>query len=283
VSANEIDPMLFSHAYYLVPAKNGEKGYLLLREVMQETEKVAIGKVVLFRKQRLVTIMPRGDYLVLEVMRFAREVLTLDEMASLTPRLKGVKVSPREIDMAEALVQGMSVKWKPEKYHDTYSEDLLKLIAAKARKGGVIEEVEPPAAEEEVPRGKVVDLMPILKKSPRGGNGLKNASPVFWTSATDAVGFLSMNFGDSPPFRDMGNMASIGVMIAFIMTYTVLPGVALLFSDRIEAKPLVLAGLMRKMTGAVLRIHNNAGDACLSGGDLVSWVSVRWGSLDVGV
>ena len=83
----------------------------------------------------------------------------------------------------------------------------------------------------------------------------KNASPVFWTSATDAVGFLSMNFGDSPPFRDMGNMAAIGVMIAFVVTYTVLPAVALLFSDRIEAKPLVLAQLMRKMTGAVLRIH----------------------------
>ncbi|HVL01367.1 MAG TPA: MMPL family transporter, partial [Dongiaceae bacterium] len=83
----------------------------------------------------------------------------------------------------------------------------------------------------------------------------KNASPVFWTSATDAVGFLSMNFGDSPPFRDMGNMASIGVMIAFVVTYTVLPGVALLFSDKIEAKPLVLAEMMRKLTGAVLRIH----------------------------
>lgn len=82
----------------------------------------------------------------------------------------------------------------------------------------------------------------------------KNASPVFWTSATDAVGFLSMNFGDSPPFRDMGNMAAIGVMIAFVVTYTVLPGVALLFPDRIEARPLVLATLMQKMTRFTLRI-----------------------------
>lgn len=98
--------------------------------------------------------------------------------------------------------------------------------------------------------GQGMDKLVAMKSSLR-----KNASPVFWTSATDAVGFLSMNFGDSPPFRDMGNMAAIGVMIAFVVTYTVLPGVALLFSDRIEAKPLVLAGLMRKMTGMVLRIH----------------------------
>lgn len=98
--------------------------------------------------------------------------------------------------------------------------------------------------------GKGMDKVAAMASSLK-----KNASPVFWTSATDAVGFLSMNFGDSPPFRDMGNMAAIGVMIAFVVTYTVLPGVALLFSDRIEAKPLVLAELMRKMTGAVLRIH----------------------------
>lgn len=83
----------------------------------------------------------------------------------------------------------------------------------------------------------------------------KNANPVFWTSATDAVGFLSMNFGDSPPFRDMGNMASIGVMIAFGVTYTVLPAVALLFPAQVESTPLMLSTGMRSLTGRVLRMR----------------------------
>lgn len=176
VDFSDLDPMLFSHAYYLVPGKNGEKGYRLLREVMEQTEKVAIGKVVLFRKHRLVAIMPRGDYLVLEVMRFAREVLTIDEMSDLAPQLKGVKISPREVEMAEALVQSMSAKWNPNKYRDTYSEDLLKLIAAKAKKGAAIEAIEPREVEHEISHGKVVDLMPLLKKSLRAGKRLKHGA-----------------------------------------------------------------------------------------------------------
>jgi DNA end-binding protein Ku len=70
VEYKEMDPMLFDTPYYLRPAKNGEKGYMLLRDVMKKEGKVAIGKVVLFRKQRLVAIIVRGEYLVLEMLRF---------------------------------------------------------------------------------------------------------------------------------------------------------------------------------------------------------------------
>lgn len=80
----------------------------------------------------------------------------------------------------------------------------------------------------------------------------KNLSPVFWTSVTTAVGFLGMNFGDSPPFRTMGNMAAIGVLFAFLSTFTVLPAVALLFPTRFANSTFTMAHLMRRMSHWVI-------------------------------
>lgn len=167
---DEIDPMLFDTPYYLQPGKNGEKGYCLLRDVMKAEQKVAVGRVVLFRKNRLVAILVRGDYLVLEVLRFNRQILTSDEIQGLEELVAGVKISSKEIEMARALVAGMTVKWDPRKYEDSYQEQLLKVIEAKAKKGG-IQALEPPEDEKEdvTPKGKVVDLMPLLKKSLESG------------------------------------------------------------------------------------------------------------------
>lgn len=72
----------------------------------------------------------------------------------------------------------------------------------------------------------------------------KNIGPVFWTSITTAVGFLGMNFGDSPPFRDMGNMAAIGVVCAFICTFTLLPAVALSIPVKPRHNAFALANRM---------------------------------------
>ncbi|MGC1508877.1 efflux RND transporter permease subunit [Ketobacter sp.] len=81
----------------------------------------------------------------------------------------------------------------------------------------------------------------------------KNLAPVFWTSVTTAVGFLGMNFGDSPPFRTMGNMAAIGVLFAFLATFTVLPTIALLFPAQTIRKPLSLSKTMASLSNWVIR------------------------------
>lgn len=86
----------------------------------------------------------------------------------------------------------------------------------------------------------------------------QNARPVFWTSVTTGVGFLGMNFGDSPPFRDMGNMAAIGVVLAFVCTYTILPAVVLLFDPPVQTRPLVLTGVMQRLAGWVIRLPQAA-------------------------
>lgn len=164
VELKDLDFLLFDHPYYLVPGKNGEKGYVLLRKVLEETKKVAIAKFVLRNSQHLACVIPKGDYLILEVLRFAHEVQQVHKADFLNKsQLSKVKVSPRELAVAEKLVADMTAKWKPEQYKDTYQNELMKYINHKIKKGDVEEST--PIEKEKVTNTNVVDLMPLLQKS----------------------------------------------------------------------------------------------------------------------
>jgi DNA end-binding protein Ku len=165
VSFDEIDLMFFEKPYYLVPQKNGLKGYFLLVEALRRTNKVAVAKVVIRNKMHLTCIMPKGDYLILEMLRFGHQVLETDEVDYLKDTDKP-KFNQKELKMAEELIEGMTAKWKPEAYHDTYVEDVKKIIDLKVKSGG-LKEVD----YGDLPKldkgntGNVVDLMPLLRKS----------------------------------------------------------------------------------------------------------------------
>lgn len=166
VELGEVDPMLFEKPYYVIPQKGGEKGYVLLRETLKRSKKAGIAKIVLHTVQRLVALVPRGDYIGLEILRFSDEVKELHEVDYLDPSIKKIKVSDREVAVAEQLVHGMSSAWNPDKYKNTYRDDLMKLIHKKIKGGGStsIEEVDAPT-EEVADTGNVVDLTALLKKS----------------------------------------------------------------------------------------------------------------------
>ncbi len=165
VSFDEIDLMFFEKPYYLVPQKNGVKGYFLLCEALKKTNKVAIAKIVIRTKMHLACIMAKDNYLVLEMLRFAHEVLQTDEVDYIKDSDKP-KFSPKEIKMAQELIDGMTGKWKPEQYKDTYNDDIMKIInlKVKAGEGHEIDYGELPK-EEKGNTGNVVDLMPLLRKS----------------------------------------------------------------------------------------------------------------------
>lgn len=162
VKLEDIDLMFLERPYYLVPEKNGEKGYFLLTNAMKKSKKVAIAKIVLRTKQHLAMIMERGDCLVLELMRFAHEVLEVDEV-DYFDSLKKVKFSPKEMSMALDLVDGMTEEWNPKKYKDTYHADLKKIIDKKI-KAGKGKEIDYEIAEPKKATN-VLDLMPLLKQS----------------------------------------------------------------------------------------------------------------------
>jgi DNA end-binding protein Ku len=168
VELAEIAPQFFDTPYYLVPGKRGEKAYALLRDAMAKAGKAGIATVVVRTKQYLAALVPQGDALVLNTLRYAAE-LKKPEQLDLPDKQKGAKASAKEIDMALRLIGDMEDEWQPEKYHDTYREDLLKRIEEKVKAGQTEEVTEPEEEEKAGNKGAdVIDLMSLLKKSVGG-------------------------------------------------------------------------------------------------------------------
>src|SRR5213079_3232283 len=169
VDLEEIDPMFFYKPYYLEPQKGGDKAYVLLRDALKDSGKVGIAKVVIKTRQYLAGVKPEDGALVLELMHFA------DELAD-TSKLhlpKKVEVGKREMNMATALIDGMSSKWNPEKYKDDYREALMEVIEEKVEAGGKEIEEKPRKAPKPT---KVIDLVSVLQKSLEETGGKKKAT-----------------------------------------------------------------------------------------------------------
>jgi DNA end-binding protein Ku len=152
VDLDEIDPIFFRKAYYLLPQDGAEKPYRLLVKALEDTAKVGIAKVVIRNKQHLAALRPYEGMLVLETMYYADEIRKPEGVDS-----KG-RLQKAEVEMAKSLVENLSDSFKPDKYDDTYRKELLDLIRAKA-KGKKLPE---PQEEEE---GEIVDLMEALRAS----------------------------------------------------------------------------------------------------------------------
>ena len=165
VEAAEVPPYYFERPYYLEPGKRGEKGYALLREVLARSGKAGLATVVLHTRQHLALLMPVDGMLLLNTVRHADEIRPWKDLEIPGEGLKKLGVTEREIDMAERLVEQMTQPRKPERYRDTYRDDLLERIEAKVKAGKTHELTEP---DEEAPPRKsaqVIDLMGLLRKS----------------------------------------------------------------------------------------------------------------------
>ena len=160
----DIDPLYFSKPYYLVPSKGGEKGYVLLREALAESGRAGICRVVIRTRQYLAAVVVRGDALVLDLLRYDRELRKPDEFELPGHELRKYKVSPKERDLAGQLIEGMAGEWKPSAFHDTNREVLMKIIESKIEAGDT--EQAPKEAPEEAER-TTVNFMDALKKSLR--------------------------------------------------------------------------------------------------------------------
>jgi len=152
VDLDEIDPIYFRKAYYLLPQEGAEKPYRLLARALDETDKVAIAKIVIRNKQHLAAVRPSNGVLVLETMYYADEVREPEKVEG------GGQLRKPEVEMAKSLVENLSAKFDPAKYDDTYRKELLELLRAKA-------EGEPLPPAEREPEGEVVDLMAALRES----------------------------------------------------------------------------------------------------------------------
>jgi DNA end-binding protein Ku len=169
VKLDEIDPMFFYKPYYLEPQKGGDKAYVLLRNALNDNEKVGIAKVVIKTRQYLAGVKSEGDVLILELMHFAEELADASKLN--VP--KKLEPGKREMDMAKALIDSMSSKWSPEKYRDDYREALMEVIEEKVESGGKEIEEKPKAKK---PPTKVIDLVAVLQESLAKSQGGKKST-----------------------------------------------------------------------------------------------------------
>ncbi len=164
IDRDEIEPMYFEKPYFLVPRKGGEKTYVLLREALKGKDKIAIARVVIRARQYLFALVPEGDAIIANRMRFPQELRHSDEVDIPTRTLREYHVTATELDAAEKLVQAMSQPWNPDQYHDQYREMLMDWIQKKVRTGeGILnEEEEEPLLEE---MGDQEDVLDLLERS----------------------------------------------------------------------------------------------------------------------
>jgi DNA end-binding protein Ku len=166
VDLDEIEAVYFDKPYYLAPTTKNKKGYALLREALKRTRKVGIAKVVIRSREYLSAVVPQGDVLLLEILRYPHEIRSADDLEVPQGELKDLGVNERELEMAERLVEGMTAEWEPAKYQDTYRDDLMQLIQARIESGQTDAPDETPVAEIEAgEKGDVIDIMALLKRS----------------------------------------------------------------------------------------------------------------------
>jgi DNA end-binding protein Ku len=159
VELAEIDPVYYDHPYYLAPGPGGAKPYRLLHQALREAGKVAIARVVIRSRESLVAIRPLGDALEMATMIFADEVTSPDKLEEIV-ETEQVKTTKRELEIAIQLVESLAAKFEPQKYHDSYRQEVLDLIERKAQGEEIA--VQPAAEEVAAP---APDLMSALKAS----------------------------------------------------------------------------------------------------------------------
>jgi DNA end-binding protein Ku len=159
VELSQIDPIFYDHPYYLAPGPGGAKPYRLLLEAMAESERVAIARVVIRSKEQLVAIRAMGDVLEMATMLFADEIASPDQLDEL-PDPDEVKTTKREVEIAKQLIDSLAGEFDPDKYRDTYREDVLALIERKAEGKEIA--IQPEAEEVASP---TPDLMSALRAS----------------------------------------------------------------------------------------------------------------------
>lgn len=179
VDAEAVPPYFFETPYFVVPDPKSGKVYRLLHDVLAKSKRLAIATIVMRTRQSIAALLPVGDMIVLNTLRYANELLPAVEVEG----SRSAKPTARELQMAQKLVDDMTEAWKPEQYHDTYIEDIKRRIAAKVKAGETKALTAPePRSRQRAAGGKVVDLMSLLEQSlttrkSGGGEKAKRPSP----------------------------------------------------------------------------------------------------------
>jgi DNA end-binding protein Ku len=154
VKESEVDPVYFESSYYMMPEEAGRRPYALLTKALEESEYVAIAKITMHNREYTVFLRPHKGGLMLHTMYYKEEVREVEGFGA-----PDVELKEAEVKVAHQLIEALAAEWDPEKYADSFQENLKKLIEAKLE-GGEVAAVEKPKK-----LAPVVDLMAALKQS----------------------------------------------------------------------------------------------------------------------
>ena len=169
IDGGQIPTAYYNKPYYVAPASKGQKPYLLLLETMRRTGKVGIARVVVSTRQHLAALMPADEGLVLELLRWADEVR--DTAGLPLPDASEIKISEKELKMAEQLVGELEDDWQPDAFHDEFREKLEQLVQEKVKAGQGEYVMKPLEGEEVKTSADIIDLTELLRRSLRKGAG----------------------------------------------------------------------------------------------------------------
>ncbi len=156
VEQAQINPKFFYKPYFLEAQKGGEKAYSLLHRALLDSGKIGVAKVAIQSREYLAAVKPDGLFLILELMHFAHEVLEPESLKSAAEK----DVSPKELEMAKALINAMTTEWEPTKYKDQYQTAVMAMIEEKAQKRTLTGMPSAPR-----PPSNIVDLVSVLQES----------------------------------------------------------------------------------------------------------------------
>jgi DNA end-binding protein Ku len=164
VELADIDPVYYDRPYYLAPQAAAAKAYRLLVEAMTRSKKVALAQFVMHEKQHLAALRPIGDVICLEIMRYADEIVSVEELDDIPEH---AKLNDREVKAALQLIDSLTTEFDPKKYTDDYRQCIMKLVEQKSR--GEEIHVQPVLAEKKA--SKAHDLMSALEASLAAATG----------------------------------------------------------------------------------------------------------------
>ncbi len=171
VNAEDVPLTYYETPYYLAPGRGGDKVYALLRETLRRAGKIGIATVVIRTKQHLCALVAAEDGIIMNTLRYADEIRDTEGLDLPAKGMKAAGITDKELQMALSLVEGMSEEWVPEQYHDTYKDDVLKLVEKKVKAGQTKTITAPSKDEEAAPSSNVIDLVALLKQSLGAGRG----------------------------------------------------------------------------------------------------------------
>lgn len=168
VSLDDVPFVYLERPYYVSPINKGGKVYALLREVLAESRLAGLAKVVIQTKQHLALLFACGPVLILNLLRWGDEVRDWSALNLPDEDRESTGLSDKELDMARQLVTDMSIKWEPERFTDSFREQIMQLMQEKIDAGETAQVTQPESEEPESGTARIYDLTEMLQRSLKG-------------------------------------------------------------------------------------------------------------------